>query len=170
MTRVSVIDTHSQEPKIAPLALPRSPFLETYTTARAMIGLRERLVLVSESSDYSVDRQNYCNLAERHGGLIARTRAVLLNAAQIIARSLSKCGWMEKKEEGENCVAFVSFCHFAPLRCVCRTQMRRDIDGGVVVFSADGDFVREGRERRFKRQIVCLLGQLEKWPKTLSAR
>ena len=49
---------------------------------------------------------------------------MLLDGAQIIARSLSKCGWMEEKEEEERerCVAFVSFCHFAPLRCVARLK------------------------------------------------
>ena len=54
------------------------------------------------------------------------------------------------------------FCVFLPLCTValrCQAQMRRDIDGGVVVFCADGDFVRERRERRFKRQIVCLSGR-----------
>ena len=49
-------------------------------------------------------------------------------AAQIIARSLSKFGWMGRRRE--RCVAFVPFCQFAPLHH--RAQIRRDIDGGVV--------------------------------------
>ena len=54
---------------------------------------------------------------------------LLLNAAQIIARSLSKFGAAGWADGG---VAFVSFCHFVPLRCQSEAQMRRDIDAAGV--------------------------------------
>ena len=80
----------------------------------------ERIRLQAElSQPHGMTRQPDCE-NER-----CRTKAVLLlNAAQIIARSLSKCGMLCRG----GVAAFVSFCAFAPL--YAEAQMQRDIDGG----------------------------------------
>ena len=79
----------------------------------------ERIRLQAElSQPHGMTRQPDCE-NERW-----RTKAaLLLNAAQIIARSLSKCGMLRRG----GVAAFVSFCAFAPL--YAEAQMQRDIDG-----------------------------------------